>query len=121
MRSRNDSKPKVATSSLVPRPSGEWEAKILGFGRPTSAGNGSDRAPSPGGAFDARYTGWDRLSKGRPGESREHHTAASGLHNPTVERRHRGIPAFGAWIVVTKHVVDGDAEKGDDVFEIIER
>lgn len=63
--------------------------------------------------------------KGRPGEPREHHTAALAfrLHNPTVERRApTGVfRAFGAWIVVTKHVVDGDAEKGDYVFEIIER
>jgi hypothetical protein len=63
--------------------------------------------------------------KGRPGEPSEYHTAvfALRLHNPTVKRRAAtGVfGAFGAWIVVSQHVVDRDTEKGDDVFEVIER
>jgi hypothetical protein len=60
--------------------------------------------------------------KGRPGEPSEYHTALR-LHNPPVKRRAAtGVfGAFGAWIVVSKHVVDRDTEKGDDVFEVIER
>src|SRR5919112_3937683 len=57
--------------------------------------------------------------KGRPGEPSEYHTALR-LHNPTVKRR-AATGVFGAWIVVSKHVVDRDTEKGDDVFEVIER
>src|SRR5215211_915345 len=63
--------------------------------------------------------------KRRPREPREYHTAAFALrlHNPTVKRRAATgvLGAFGAWIVVSKHVVETATEKGDDVFEVIER
>src|ERR687896_1049029 len=61
----------------------------------------------------------------RPREPRKHHPAAFALrlHNPSIQRcAPPGVlVAIGAWVVVTKHVVDRDAEKGDDVFEVIER
>jgi hypothetical protein len=61
--------------------------------------------------------------KSRPGEPREHRTTAFHLHDPAVERRAATgvLGAFGTRIVVSEHVVDGDAEEGDDVFEVIER
>src|SRR5215212_1017836 len=61
----------------------------------------------------------------RPREPRKHHSAAFALrlHNPSVQRRAatRVLRAFGVGIVVSKYVVDRDAEKGDDVLEVIER
>jgi hypothetical protein len=59
--------------------------------------------------------------KGRTGEPGEHH-AAFLLHDPPVERcaAARVLGALRAGVVVPEDVVDGDAEKGDDVLEVIE-
>src|SRR3712207_9348293 len=57
----------------------------------------------------------------RPRESRERHAAC--VHDPAVERGAalRALGAIGCGVVVAEHVVDRRTEKGDYVFQVVER
>src|SRR5215203_5939089 len=95
MRSTKDLKPTWATSFWSPRPKGgEWVTKIRGFGRPT-----------------------------RPRHRILTESAfALRINYPSVERCAAAgvLRTIRAGIVVSEHVVERDAEKGDDVLEVIE-